>query len=56
MQHSIPVSHSKVEFYGLQKQKGKHVFSKSGFFHIWHIVSSVAHGQTIVNVHKFSCR
>ena len=55
MQHSIPVSHSKVEFYKVQKQKGKLVFSKSGVLHIWHIVSSVAQGQNIVNVHKFAC-
>ena len=56
MQHSIPVAHSKVEFFGVQKQKGKLVFSKSGVFHIWHIVSSVEQGQTIVNVHKLVCR
>ena len=41
MQHSIPVSHC-----GVQKQKG----SKSGVFHVWHIVSSVAQGQNVVNV------
>ena len=29
VQHSIPVSHSNVEFCGVQKQKGKLVFSKS---------------------------
>ena len=56
MQHSIPVSHSKIEFRGLQKQKGKLLFSKSGVFHIWHIVSSVAQGQNVVNVHKLACR
>ena len=56
MQHSSRVSHSKVEFCGVQKQKGKHVFSKSGVFHIWHIVSTVAHGQNVVNVHKLACR
>ena len=47
MQHSIPVLHSKGEFCGVQKQKGKLVFSKSGVFHIWHIVSSVAQGQNV---------
>ena len=52
MQYSIPVSHSKVEFCGVQKQKGKLVFS----FHIWHFVSSVAQGQNVVNVHKLACR
>ena len=56
MQHSIPVSHSKVEFCGVQKQKGKLVFSKCGVFHVWHIVSSVAQRQNIVNVHKLACR
>ena len=54
MQHSIPVSHSKVEFCGLQKEKGKPVFSKSGVFHIWHIVYSVAQGQIVVNVHDLA--
>ena len=54
MQHSIPVSHSKVEFCGVQKQKGKLVFSKSGVFHTWHIVSSVVQGQNVVNVHKLA--
>ena len=56
MQHSIPVSHSKVEFYRVQKQKGKLVSSKRGVFHIWHIVSSVAQEQNVVNVHKLACR
>ena len=56
MQHCIPVSNSKVEFRGVQKQKGKLVFRKSGVFHIWHIVSSVAQGQNVVNVHKLACR
>ena len=58
MHHSIPVSHSKFEFYGAQKQKGKLVFSKSGVFHILHTVSSehLEQGQNIVNVHKFACR
>ena len=55
MQHSIPVSHSKVEFCGVQMQKGKLVFNKSGVFHLRHIVSSVAQGQN-VNVHKLACR
>ena len=49
MQHSIPASHSKVEFCGVQKQKGKLVFSKSGIFHVWHIVS-VAEDQNVVGV------
>ena len=56
MQYSIPVSHSKVEFCGVQKQKGKLVISKSGVFHICHIVSSVAQGQNVVNVHRLACR
>ena len=34
MQHSIPVSHSTVEFCGVQEQKVKLVFSESGVFHI----------------------
>ena len=33
MKHSIPVSHSKVGFCGVQKRKGKLVFSKSGALH-----------------------
>ena len=38
----------------MQKQKGKLVFSTSGVFHKWHIVSSVAQRQpvTVVNFHK----
>ena len=55
MQHSIPVSHSTVEFCGVQEQKVKLVFSESGVFHIWHIVFSVAQGQNVVNVHKLAC-
>ena len=34
----------------MQKQKGKLVFSKSGVFHICHIVSSVAQGQDVVKI------
>ena len=49
MQHSIPVSHSKVEFCGVQKQNGKLVTYSV-------IVSSVVQGQIVVNVHKFACR
>ena len=45
IQHFMSVSHSEIEFCGVQKQKGKLVFSKSGVFHLWHIVSSVAQGQ-----------
>ena len=56
MQHSIRVSHLKVEFCRVQKQTGKLVFSKSGVVHIWHIVSSVAQRQNVLNVHKFACR
>ena len=44
IQHFIPDCHSKLEFCGVQKQKGKLVFRKSGAFHIWHIVSSTAQG------------
>ena len=54
IQHFILVSHSKIEFYGVQKQKGKLVFSKSGLLHIWHIVSSLAQGQNVVNFHKLA--
>ena len=56
IQHFIPVLLSKIEFCGVQKQKGKLVFSKSGVFHIWHIVSSIAQRQNVVNFHKFVCR
>ena len=52
LQHFIPVFLSKIDFCGVQKQKGKLVFSKSGIFHIWHIVSSVAQRQNVVNFHK----
>ena len=41
IQHSIPVLLSKSDFCGVQKENGKLVFSKSGVFHIWHIVFSV---------------
>ena len=34
IQHFIPVLLSKIEFCGVQKQKSKLVFSKSGVFHI----------------------
>ena len=51
----IPVLLSKIEFCGVQKQKGKLVFSKSGVFHIWYIVSSVAQRQIVVNFHKMVC-
>ena len=36
----------------MQKQNGKLIHSKSGVFHIWHIVSSVAQGQIVVNFHN----
>ena len=52
IQHSIPVLLSKIEFCGVQKQKGKLVLSKSGVFHVWHIVSSVAQRQYVVNFYK----
>ena len=55
IQHFIPVLLSKIKFCGVQKQKGKLVFSKSGFFHIWHIVSSVAQRQSVVRFHKLVC-
>ena len=55
IQHCIPVLLSKIEFCGVQKQKGKLVFSKSGVFHIWHIVSPVAQRQKVVNFHKLVC-
>ena len=51
----IPVSLSKIDFCGVQKQKGKVVFSKSVVFHIWHIVSSVAQRQNVVIFHKMGC-
>ena len=53
--YSCPVLFSKIEFCGVQKQKGKLVISKSGVFHIWHIVSSVAQRQNAVNFHKLVC-
>ena len=55
IQHFSPVLLSKIEFCGVQKQKGKLVFSKSGVFHLWHIVSSVAQRQNVVNFHKLVC-
>ena len=55
IQHFIPVLLSKIDFCGVQKQKGKLVFSKSEVFHIWHIVSSVAQRQNVVNFHKLDC-
>ena len=56
MQHFIPVSHLEVDICGVQKQKGKLVFSTSGVVHLWHIVSSLAQGQNVVNIHKLACR
>ena len=55
IQHFIPVWLSKIEFCGVQKQKGKLVFSKSGVFRICHIVSSVAQRRNVVNFHKLGC-
>ena len=55
IQHFIPVLLSKIEFCGVQMQKGKLVFRKSGVFHIWHIVSSVVQRQNVVNFHKLVC-
>ena len=55
IQHFIPVFLSKIEFCGAQKQNGKLVFSKIGVFRIWHIVSSVAQRQNVVNFHKLVC-
>ena len=55
IQQFIPVLPSKIEFCGVQKRKGKLVFSKSGVFQIWHIVSSVAQRQKVVNFHKLVC-
>ena len=55
IQHFIPVSQSTNEFCGVQKQKGKLVFSKSGVFHIRHFVSSIAQGRNVVNFHKLAC-
>ena len=34
IQHFIPVLHLKIEFCGMQKQKGKLIFSKNVVFHI----------------------
>ena len=55
IQHFIPVLLSKIEFCGMQKQKGKLVFRKSGVFHIWHTESSVVQRQNVVNFHKMVC-
>ena len=55
LQHFIPVLFSKIEFCGVQKQKGNLVFSKRGVLHIWHIVSSEAQRQNVVNFHKLVC-
>ena len=51
----IPVLLSKIEFCGMQKQKGKLVFNNNGVFHIWHIVSSVAQRQNVLNFHELVC-
>ena len=50
IQHFIPVSLSNIDFCGVQKQKGKLVFIKSGVFHIWQIVSSVAQREIVINI------
>ena len=55
IQHFIPVLLSKIEFCGVQKQNGKLVFSKSGVFRIWQIVSSVAQRRNVMNFHKLGC-
>ena len=55
IQYFILVLLSKIEFCGVQKQKGKLVFCKSAGFHRWHIVCSVAQRQNVVNFHKLVC-
>ena len=55
IQHFIPVLYLQIELCGVQKQKGKLILSKSGVFHIWHIVSSVAQWQNVVTFHKLAC-
>ena len=42
IQHFMPVSLYKIEFCGVQKKKGKLVFSKRGVFQACHILLSVA--------------
>ena len=55
IQHFIRVLLSKFEFCGVQKQNGKLVFSKIDVFHMWHIESSVAQGQNVLNIHNLVC-
>ena len=56
IQYFTPALLSKIEFCGVQKQKGKLVFCKSRVLRIWHSVSSVAQRQNVVNFHKLVCR
>ena len=44
-----------LDFRGVQKEKGKLVFSKSVVFYIWHIVSFVAQRHNVVKFHKLGC-
>ena len=55
IQHFIPVLLSKIAICRMEKQKGKLVFSKSGVFHIWYIVSSVAQRQHVFKFNKCVC-
>ena len=54
-QHFIPVLLSKLSFAECRSKKGKLVFSKSGVFHIWHIVFFIAQRQNVANFHKLVC-
>ena len=38
---------SKIDFYGLQKLKGKHVFRKIEIIYVWHIVTSTSVIQAV---------
>ena len=45
----------KLSFAECRSKKANLYSVKSGFFRIWHIVSSVAQRQNVVNFHKFVC-
>ena len=47
--HFILFLLSEIVFYGVQKLKGERVFRKIEIIHVWHIVSSVAQKQILVD-------
>ena len=52
--HLMLLSLSKIVFYGVQKQQGKHAFRKIEIIYVWQFVSSVAQKRNPVDVFNSS--